>query len=131
MDLIRSWATAVVVYLIAGVVTAATAVNTGAIAQEVSGNGALLWNAVPAAATFLLMTVLGRLLHPAPDRHRPVRHAVAALAVPVLLMVGGLVSGIVQGDAAEAAVSLAGALPGTAAGWGLGALARLRGTSAA
>ncbi|MFB4312820.1 hypothetical protein [Actinomadura sp. 21ATH] len=128
MDLVRAWGTAVAVYLVASLVTTIAAVGSDAAADGLTATGdRVVWNAVPMALTFAAMTVLAGLAHPGPRRSSSSRHALAVFAVPAVLGVLGVVFGLATGPAVSAWSGGAGALVGTAAGWGvLVALGRLR-----
>ncbi|WP_067824708.1 hypothetical protein [Actinomadura kijaniata] len=124
MDIARSWLVALLVYLVGATVTATLGIGARVTEEDLTGGGAIAWNGVPTALTFLLMTLLARAVHPEPARRRPVRHAVASLGAPVVLMLLGVVLGAVQQDWSETAVSTVGALVGTGVGWALGMLLR-------
>ncbi|GAA1561522.1 hypothetical protein GCM10009678_50480 [Actinomadura kijaniata] len=124
MDIARSWLVAVVVYLVGATVTATLGIGARVTEEDLTGGGAITWNALPTALTFLLMTLLARAVHPDPARRRPLRHAIASLGAPVVLTLLGVVLGAVQQDWNEMAVSTAAALVGTGVGWALGLLLR-------
>ena len=131
MDLAKSWATAVAVYLTGTIVTAFTAVSSGSTPEELnSTGGAIIWNAVPSVTIYLIMAALSAVVHSSPRRERPARHAVAVLLVPALLVIAGLVFGLFQGSPPLGLIAGAvGATAGTVAGWWAGDRLRGRGRS--
>src|SRR5688572_10812649 len=98
MDLARSWLAAIGVYLVVATVTAGTAVRARAENDDFSGDGILIWNALPMLAAFFLMVVLAATAHPASERHRRARNAVAIFSIPCLAAVVQLLFGIAQGQ---------------------------------
>ncbi|MFI0351612.1 hypothetical protein [Actinomadura sp. 9N407] len=126
MDLARSWLAAIAVYLVVATATAGTAVRAGAEDDDFSGDGALLWNALPMLAAFFLMVVLAAAAHPASERDRRTRNAIAIFSIPCLAVVAQLLVGIAQGQAGATAMGTVGALAGAAAGWGFLVLIRRR-----
>lgn len=79
-------------------VNAVVAVRVGAGDGLTALTGSLLWVALPSLIIFALMAGLAVLLHPAPYRYRAGRHALAALAIPVVAVLLGLVLGFAQGS---------------------------------
>lgn len=131
MDLVKPWATAVVVYLTGTIVTVFAAVSAGSTPEELtSTGGAIMWNAVPSVAIYLLMAVLSAVVHSRPRRERPARHALAVLPVPAVSMLVGLVLGLAQGSPPLGVIAGAiAAAAGTVAGWWTGDRLRGRGRS--
>ncbi|GAA4066138.1 hypothetical protein [Actinomadura miaoliensis] len=126
MDLLRAWVTAMVVFVLASMVTTVAAVGSDAAVDGLNDTTAdrIAWNAVPMLLTFAAMTALGGAAHPRPQRFDTRRHAVATLAVPAALIPLALVYGLFNGPALSAWSGFVGALAGTASGWGLLRVAR-------
>ena len=124
MDLLKSWAVAVAVYVVGSLLSAGTAIQVG----DDLLNGTIpsvTWAAGSSLLVYLLMAMIAALVHPAPRRDDPVRHAVAALGIPAVTVVGGVVFGVVQGFAASGnATSAITAVAGALVGWAL--VTRLR-----
>jgi hypothetical protein len=131
MDLMRSWAVAVIVYLAGSVLSALSAVVAGT-PDLLKGSGrAAVWAAGSALLIYLLMGMFGSLAHPAPQRNDAGRHILAALGVPAVTIAGGAVWGIVHGLApAGTAASAFAAAAGALIGWALISRLRARGARA-
>jgi peptidoglycan/LPS O-acetylase OafA/YrhL len=120
MDLVRSWTTAAVVYLVAALAAATGAIGSGAATDGIEGvEERITWTVTPALIAFLLMTVLAAWACPRDRRDRPARHALAVLLVPALVAGAVLVVGLIRGPAGATLAETAAAVAGTALGFGI------------
>ncbi|GAA2421114.1 hypothetical protein GCM10010191_35620 [Actinomadura vinacea] len=119
MDLVKAWSIGLLGYVLGAVIDAAVAVNSGAGDRLTEVDGALLWIALPALVTFLLITLLTDLAHSAATDHgRPGRRAVAVLTVPVLATLFGIAVGLARDSGTLGMVTSAlASSAGTAAGF--------------
>lgn len=125
MDLLKSWAVGAAVWVVGSVITTALFVNLGSLQQIQSLTGRVLAFHLPALLVVLLAAALAALVHPHPQRADPNRHALAALAVPAVTVIIGLVNAAVRSSTMEvvAATILTGVLGGII-GWQLADLLR-------
>ncbi|MEW2352534.1 hypothetical protein [Spirillospora sp. NPDC029432] len=122
MDLLKSWGAALLVYLVGAFVSAALVINARAGRELTTVDGGLLWVALPTLLTFLLVTLIADRVHAGGARREPRggpgRHALAALAVPVLVIVLGVAAGVAQRNGIGGVLlSAAASLLGTALGF--------------
>lgn len=119
MDLVKSWATAIVVYLVGSAFTVyiATAAQLSR-ADLGSTSGSITWNALPSLFIYLFMTLLGGLVHSSPGRDNAQRHALAVLLVPAVMVLITVPTGLAQGTAPVAVIAAAiAAAVGAFGGW--------------
>lgn len=94
MDLVRPWLIALVVsvalhtaylYVLGGIASVSTLSTF---------SGRTLYLTVPAILFAAITATVAALTHRAPERNRPGRHALAALGIPVLFWIKGLIGAI-------------------------------------
>lgn len=125
MDLLKSWAVGAAVWVVGSMITTALFVNLGSLQQTQSLTGRVLAFHLPSLLVVLLAAALAALVHPHPQRSDPNRHALAALAVPGVVITIGLVNTVIRSWTVEvvAATILTGVLGGII-GWKLADLLR-------
>lgn len=127
MDLLKSWAVAVGVWLLGSLLTVIVFVNAGSLAQVQSFGGRVTALYIPQLVVALLMACTAAVVHPAPARERAERHAAAVFAVPAVVLVVNVVSNAVRGSALEVyAAALVTLVVGSFVGWWLAGLLRPR-----
>lgn len=125
MDLLRSWAVGLVVWIVASLLSTTLVANVATLDIFNSLGGRIPVDYLPSCITLACVAAAAALLHAAPARSRVARHSAAALGVPALSVTASVVLiGVngppVSGTAAEALVGtiLAG-LVGGFTGWQL------------
>lgn len=125
MDLLKAWAVAVGVWLAGSLLTVVLFVNYGSLEQTQAFSGRLLAFYLPQLAVAVLMAVLAALVHPLPARERRGRHAAAALTVPAVAIVVGLLNSLIGHAPFESFVAaLVTMTVGGVIGWQLADLVR-------
>lgn len=116
MDIAKAWGVALLGYLLGSVLFGWVAASAGDPERIGSGPEHLLWTLAPPVLLDLVTAALAAIVHG--RGHGAVRHAVAVLTVPAVLLVigvvGGLVSGVTPGDTL---LSAGAAVLATVGGW--------------
>lgn len=96
MDLLTSWVTGAVTYVLTAFAGTVLAVALAAEAMLTDG-GRLVWTGTTAFAAYGLAAFVASLVHRAGRRDGRARHAVAVLAVPALVALATLAAALVRG----------------------------------
>lgn len=118
MDLVRSWAVGIGVWLVGSIIAVALFIGTGSFAQIQSFGGRVVAFYLPELIVAVLTAGAAALVHPAPARERGARHAAAVFAVPAVVLLGSLVNSAIQGVGFEVYLAALVTVPvGSVIGW--------------
>lgn len=121
MDLLKSWVIGALAWITVSLVVASLITTLTPEGLLGSFGGRFLIDYLPALVTLACVAGAAALLHPAPQRTRPARHAVAALTVPALSIAANVA--LIAADSPVHAETLAGNIVagvlGAIAGWRL------------
>jgi membrane associated rhomboid family serine protease len=121
MDLVKSWAVAILVFVLGSALMVSVA-DAAKITQEelASTGGTIIWNIGSTLPIYFFMAALAAIAHGKPQRDDAKRHALAVLMIPALLIVLTLVFELVNGTPpAGIGANLVGTVAGAFAGFAL------------
>lgn len=118
MDLIKSWLAAIGVYAIGAYLTAQITISAALAGRLETFGEQVVWLYIPQFLLYVLIAGAAAGAHTRPGRLSTGRHLLAALPVPLLLVVGSEVLGAVNGSYPSGIVwSSVATLAGMVTGW--------------
>jgi membrane associated rhomboid family serine protease len=121
MDLVKSWAVAILVFVLGSALTVSVADAAKTTREELTSiGGAIFWNAGSALLIYFFMAALAAIVHSKPQRDDATRHILAVLGIPAVLVVLTLVFGLVNGTPPAGVVAnVVGTVAGAFSGFAL------------